>query len=60
MGGGPKKPTADKLVTTCKRCLQGIYKDDVTYWQRQPITGLIHARCATPPATADAVEKLFG
>lgn len=49
MGGGPKKTSADTRITTCKRCGTGIYKSDVTYWQRSPIMGLIHARCAESP-----------
>ena len=46
MGGGPKKPAADNLMTICKRCGEGIYKSDQVYWQRTPVMGIIHARCA--------------
>lgn len=49
MGGGPKRQSSDKLRTTCKRCGEGIYNSDVAYWQRTPVMGLIHMRCAAQP-----------
>jgi hypothetical protein len=41
---GPKNRATDLYVTTCKRCLAGIFKGQPHTWSQQPL-GLVHAEC---------------
>lgn len=36
----------DNRVSTCKRCLTGIFKDrDLYVWQIRPVPGFVHDHC---------------
>lgn len=43
----PTKP-GDHQQTVCKRCRFGIYQNQPSEWQRQPVMGLVHVDCDNP------------